>query len=91
MLQRAHERALNEEVHGVEPAPNEFPIRAELVGLCLEEKLLQCGIELSNGLLFVDSGIALKSLNGSAKGKCQGFRKLRFAAARRAFNQNRLL
>ena len=36
-------------------------------------------------------GIALKSLQDRIKGKCQGLRQFRLAAARRAFDQNRLL
>ena len=75
----------------MKPAPNEFPVCSELVRLCFEEEPLQGGIELSNGLLFVDSRVALKSLQDRIKGKCQGLRKLRLAAAGRAFNQNRLL
>src|SRR5580692_7922568 len=91
MLQRAHERALDEEVHGAEPASNDFPIRAELVRLGFEEELLQCGVELADGLFFVDSRIALKSFHDRVKGKCHGLRKLRLTAAWRPFDQNRLL
>ena len=90
MLQGAHERALNEEVDGVEPAPKGFPVSAELVRSCFEEEPLQGGIELPNGLFFVDSRIALKAFHHGVEGTCQGLRKLRFAATGRAFNQNRL-
>jgi hypothetical protein len=83
VLQRAHERTLNEEVRGVEPAPNEFPIRTELVRLCFQKELLQGSVELSNGLLFVDSRIALKSFHDIVKSKCQGLRKLRLATTGR--------
>jgi len=79
VLQRAHDWALNEEVQGMEPAPNELPIRAELVRLCFEEELLQGGIEFSNGLLFVNPRIALKSFHHRVKSRCQGFRKFRLA------------
>jgi hypothetical protein len=66
-------------------------IRAELVRLCFEEKLLQGGIEPSNSLLFIDPWIALKSFHDSVKGKCQGLGELRFAAPGRTLDQNRLL
>ena len=53
-------------------------------------RALQGGIELSNGFLFIDSRVALKSLHDRVKGKRQRLRKLRLAAAGRAFDQNRL-
>ena len=59
---------------------------------CVSRKsLCSAGIELSDGLFFVDSRIALKPFHHRVKGKCQGFRQLRLAAARRPLNQNRLL
>jgi hypothetical protein len=75
----------------MEPAPNEFPIRAELVPLCFEEELLQGGVELSNGLFFIDTRVALESFHDRVKSKCQGFRQLCLAAPWRPFNQYRFL
>jgi hypothetical protein len=91
VLQRAHDWALNEEVHVAEPASDEFPVRAKLVRLRFEEEPLQGCIELSDGLFLVDPRIALKSFHHGVKSRCQGFRKLRFAASWRPLNQNGLL
>jgi len=82
VLKCAHDWSLHEKVQGMEPGPNELPIRAELVRLCFEEELLQSGIELSNGLFFIDTRVALKSFHYRVKSKCQGFRKLCLAASR---------
>jgi hypothetical protein len=51
----------------MEPAPNELPIRAELVRLCFEEELLQGSIKFSNGLFFIDTRVALKSFHDRVK------------------------
>jgi hypothetical protein len=75
----------------MEPAPNELPIRAELVRLCFEEELLQGSIKFSNGLFFIDTRVALKSFHDRVKSKCQGFRQLCLAAAGWPFNQYRFL
>ena len=75
MLKRAHERTLNEEVHRMEAAPNGFPIRAELVGSCFQEEPLKGGIELPDGLLFVDPRIALKALQRRVEGKGESLRQ----------------
>src|SRR5581483_4440896 len=91
VLTPAHERTLNEEIHCVEATPNGFPVRAELVGLCLQKEFLKGGIELPDGLLFIDTGIALQALQRRVECKGQSLRQLRLPTSRWALNEDRLL
>jgi hypothetical protein len=53
-----------------------------------QEELLKGGVELPDGLLFIDPRIALKALQRGVECKGQSFRQLRLPATRWAFNQD---
>ena len=53
-----------------------------------QEELLKGGVELPDGLLFIDPRIALKALQRGVECKGQSFRQLRLTATRWAFNQD---
>ena len=74
VLQCPHERALNKEVQSMQPRPDGFPICSELARLSFKEQPLKRGIELADGLLFIDAGIALQPLQGRVHREREGFR-----------------
>ena len=59
--------------------------------MCFQEESLQGGVELPDGLLFIDSRIALKALQRRVESEGEGLRLLRLPATWRALNQDRLV
>ena len=68
-----------------------LPINAARLSLQLDAKPLQWLIEFTNGFLFVDALVALETFDTRVCSLSNRICKLRLAAARRAFEQQRLL
>ena len=71
----------------MQSAPYPVPVLAEVVGLSVQEELLQRFIEFPDDLFFSDSHVALEALNHRI-GRC-GYRigQLGLATSRRTFHQ----
>ena len=90
VLERAHERPLDEEIQRVKPSPDRVPIRSEAARLRFQEDLLQGGVEPSDCLLLLYARVTLEPLHCGIEGESQGLGEFRLAAARWSFDQNRL-
>src|SRR6516164_10739181 len=70
---------------------NSVPVLLQMVSLSLQKEPLKGTIELADGLLFIDTLVALEALNEGFTGGRDRLSECRFPAPRRPFDDNRLL
>jgi hypothetical protein len=87
VLQRAQKRAGAEELPAMQFRLQGAPIDAGGSGFQFDTKPLQRLIKLADGLLFVDSLVALQALDRCICGLGHSIGQLRFPAARWTFEQ----
>ena len=68
---------------------NGFPIAIDVSCSCFKKDLLQCLVEFSDRLFFVDPDVALQALNGRVRASGNRVSQFGFAGARRPLDQKR--
>ena len=89
--QGSKQRALNEEIQGMQTVPDRIPVLLQPIRLHLQEQLLKGGVELADRLLFVDAFIALQPFDDGVPGRRDRLGQSGLAAARRTLDNDRLL
>src|SRR5947199_7046344 len=87
--QCAKQWAFREEVQLVQKPANGFPIAIDVSCSCFKKDLLQCLVEFSDRLFFVNPDVALQALNGRVRASGNRVSQFGFAGTRRPLDQKR--